>query len=817
MNPQWSIATVVVAALIGNLQSAAAVEHSVPSPLTPDLATALALASSGDTVTLSPEYVPGDVALSVPVSVTIRGGALGAEVPSLSVGEQVTVALFAVRFSSRMDEAYRTVCQGLCVDGGVVTGTDVRFEDVGLRVSNGTVLLDDAAFHGGATGIEATDGWVTLTRATFSDHSEHAITAQATSIVVYDGIFAGGTGVEPGVDLLVTQGSLDVFGADFLGGANSAIALMSSRASLHDVVFRDYSAPAGAAVLATSLTPASLVVDGLVAQDLSATDGGVVWASGVQVGLAAFDVQGAHAETGGLASIVGGSVTLANGTVAMAWAALDGGVVHAVGSDVTVLDVQVVGGNEPSATNGGVVWGSGGSVELRNVRVSDVHVSGSGGIVAGSGDLTVAQSTVRNASATAGGVIAWQDGSVTLDRLNTTDTFAASGSVAALAGIDTLLVQDGVWRGSEASVTGAGLWVKGPTSAVVQRMLLCGHSSEGAGSGLFFDGLSAGTVVVRNNVFTRNSAVYGGPMTAVHRSMANAEPTLSITNNTVAADTSGAGAIHIEGLSVDLTNNIVSGGTQAVQLSSSTVTGGYNAWHASGQRSGWESSTDLEVDPEFAGDPALSCGALLTLGSASALRDAGDPAVLDPDGSRSDIGAYGGPESHVPDGDGDGSAIDVDCDDSDATVFPGAEDTPYDGVDQDCDGSDTCDVDGDGVPSVLCGGTDCDDSDSDVSPNASDSPYDGIDQDCDGVDLVDADADGWAAITAGGADCDDGDSSVNPNAEDVPNDGVDQDCDGSDRTTFLAGGGGCSHMGQSPVSSLLLIAGLLAVRRRRRA
>ncbi|MFT6159382.1 MAG: hypothetical protein ACJA00_001971, partial [Myxococcota bacterium] len=97
------------------------------------------------------------------------------------------------------------------------------------------------------------------------------------------------------------------------------------------------------------------------------------------------------------------------------------------------------------------------------------------------------------------------------------------------------------------------------------------------------------------------------------------------------------------------------------------------------------------------------------------------------------------------------------------------------------------------------------------------SPYDGIDQDCDGVDLVDADADGWAAITAGGADCDDGDSSVNPNAEDVPNDGVDQDCDGSDRTTFLAGGGGCSHMGQSPVSSLLLIAGLLAVRRRRRA
>jgi hypothetical protein len=35
----------------------------------------------------------------------------------------------------------------------------------------------------------------------------------------------------------------------------------------------------------------------------------------------------------------------------------------------------------------------------------------------------------------------------------------------------------------------------------------------------------------------------------------------------------------------------------------------------------------------------------LRLASGSALRDAGDPKILDPDGSRSDIGAYGGPEA----------------------------------------------------------------------------------------------------------------------------------------------------------------------------
>ena len=126
-------------------------------------------------------------------------------------------------------------------------------------------------------------------------------------------------------------------------------------------------------------------------------------------------------------------------------------------------------------------------------------------------------------------------------------------------------------------------------------------------------------------------------------------------------------------------------------------------------------------------------------------------------------------------------------------------------------------MDGDGVPSVLCGGTDCDDTDSDVSPNAPDSPYDGVDQDCDGLDLVDADADGWAAIAAGGADCDDGNANINPQGDDVPNDGIDQDCDGSDRSTFLVGGGGCSHVGESPIGPLLLMVGLFALRRRRHA
>jgi len=76
----------------------------------------------------------------------------------------------------------------------------------------------------------------------------------------------------------------------------------------------------------------------------------------------------------------------------------------------------------------------------------------------------------------------------------------------------------------------------------------------------------------------------------------------------------------------------------------------------------------------------------LRLAAPSALVDAGDPSILDPDGSNSDIGAYGGPYADQWDLDGDGypawwqpgpydyvnyPALGWDCDDWDASVYPG--------------------------------------------------------------------------------------------------------------------------------------------------
>lgn len=141
------------------------------------------------------------------------------------------------------------------------------------------------------------------------------------------------------------------------------------------------------------------------------------------------------------------------------------------------------------------------------------------------------------------------------------------------------------------------------------------------------------------------------------------------------------------------------------------------------------------------------------------------------------------------DADGDGEAATVaggkDCDDGNPDYNSQADDIPYNGLDEDCDGSDLADLDNDGYIWVgVPGGTDCNDDNGGVHPNATELPYNGLDEDCSGSDLVDVDGDGYVSTVVLGDDCNDNNASVYPGAEDLPNDGIDQNCDDVQATDY---------------------------------
>jgi hypothetical protein len=104
---------------------------------------------------------------------------------------------------------------------------------------------------------------------------------------------------------------------------------------------------------------------------------------------------------------------------------------------------------------------------------------------------------------------------------------------------------------------------------------------------------------------------------------------------------------------------------------------------------------------------------------------------------------------------------------------------------------------------------DCDDHDQGVHPLAEESWYDGVDQNCDGRDDYDQDLDGYAAWDHGGSDCDD----TNPNV--VPPVGAEVDCDLAGQAWVLGGGGCACNTGAPGWAGWGPLVGLMAFMRRR--
>jgi hypothetical protein len=647
----------------------------------------------------------------------------------------------------------------------------------------------------------------------------------------------------------------------------AAIRATDSDLVIHRSSFlRNASGGNGGALCAESTSASHTVTMGNVVfeENGAGGDGGAIWLQDVRLIAADLKVAGNTAASGGglfasftepctLKASPSGCIQLVGGTFTENVAFGNGGGALVYQADVSAYGVGWLDNN---AADGGALALERGSLWMEgsaSTLVSGNVASGKGGALAlRAGDTEFHSISLRNNTAADGGALHLVEGhhhlhDVTFTGNHASDEFdPTAGAIhaeSARVHIEECEVKD------NSSLYAGGVLLSN-TDAVVTRTSFLDNNARYSALHL-----ADGTLDSSDNFFCGNS---GGAVKATSPPDTTAT---TMTNDVLLFNTGGA----IEVADASLTNltiwgtegagfnaigtatlrNVLIGESTATGAKASVLDARYGAW--------WNNADDTDEfvildethvfdDPLLAdvSDDGNCSNDLWWPLPGSPLLDAGDPALLDPDGGRSDIGASGGPDAAAylrEDADRDGFLFLDDCDDSDAAVFPGADERcSTEGVDDDCDGLiddasaiDTIawypDEDGDNygdakhAGEIACAAdagwvavnTDCDDTRPDVHPHAKEIPLDGVDSDCDGVDgcWFDFDGDGHpGTIRPGttadctgpgeykeGTDCDDTLKSVHPDAPEAVADGIDQDCDGGEDCWLDSDGDGYGGIG----------------------
>lgn len=635
------------------------------------------------------------------------------------------------------DAAVATIEVDLTIEGGIarpllptlhIKGATVLAQSVTLQGHSIEAPLDPYDQYGAWVG----DGALTLVDATLLAAKDAALFGDGAALTLQDVDAAefGGRG-EPVVS--VVGGSVDAVGGAFAVNSAGTFVLVDADGSFVDVAFSLNSAIQGADIAAyASVTHTLDLVEIESEAALSILGGGSsVYASGMVT-----SVQGSTF-TDGFALGIGGALSVDDGgggaslevsdtLFAGNYALVSGGAIAAVGLDVVLQDVDVRASDVYAAAagvSGGALWQSGGTLDVQRGKwqgtsaldggalaltdvdavLTDLVVEDCGAVTGGAihavdVDLFGYDVIVRGCEAAEGGAVVSEGGSLRWAGGRFEDN-GALGPIVMSSGAATLELVDIRWCNNDVGLHTGVVVVDLADSALVQRNVFLGNAGAD---------LSASILVI-------------GGIGPVHELWDN-DFVGEALPNTVASDN----AI------VSLQNNIVHGEGAFLDLGSTVLSGGWNLWSGA---SGMDLTEELVgVDPGFVSYVPGDCDSDLHLVPGSPAVDAGTPAWTDADGTRSDIGVFdvGFDVPTVPgDLDGDGF-VDDDCAPEDPSVHPGANDVPYDGLDQDCDGMDLCDADGDGHDAGACGGDDCNDQDESVFPGANDPGGDDVDGNCSG-------------------------------------------------------------------------------------
>lgn len=721
--------------------------------------------------------------------------------------------------------------------------TTVTSAGTAFELVDSTAVFESLTVDATGRAFEVTGGSLTL--------SEVVVTGNASGLAG-SVVYADGATVD-----LVGVRFVDNGVSDLVDGGH--VRVLNATLTVSDSVLTGGTAANGGLIAATD---SALVVERSTFAAASASaSGGAIWAEGGTVSVVDSRLVDNAALDGGHIAMDNGFVFVHGSQLARGDASRSGGSIYVDLSGASVIDsditdsVAVESGAAIRAVDTSLLIH--GSVLARNTAVAPDPLTDPGGIVSsergsitavdsafvdgwsgqlGSAmhgwltDITVIQSLfARNVDTVASGAVASSQADLSVERSWFVDN-DASYAAAIWSLVDhSTNIRDNVFLGQSAtstSVEGGAVTIKQGFDAQLVRNYFCDNEGLWGGAAAFVSGFSE-DIYVANNIIAGN---VGSSSLLVD--MTGAGNIVAVNNDLVGSEGAFAFLLGSGASSWEVVNNLFAFSSDDAVYMKSTQEPIYysDLWDNGGI--GWAAPGPgtISADPLLFDWSAVDdCLAhRFHRDPASPLVDAGAPQILDPDGSVSDIGAYGGPDAGqgiLIDEDGDGYPGYVDCDDDDVAVWPGAPER-CNRKDDDCDGyvdeddaidplSWLPDLDLDGYgddaaaatlacappdPTWVLVGGDCDDLEPRRHLDAREV-CDGVDDDCDGVadeDAVDAisaypdaDGDGHGAIVAAvtvceipvgfaalGDDCDDASAHVYPDADELC-DGFDGDCDGS--------------------------------------
>jgi len=730
----------------------------------------------------------------------------------------------------------------LLYDGSTVTISDCvitnnsssgSYNGGGIYVSESTLSLEDCEVSDNTArqgaGIYLTDSTLTLTDVTISDNvaATHggglrvraASSLTATRTIVRDNSASsrGGAASVENSDTTWTDATIEGNSSGTGGGAMHLSGMGSSGTTIVGELSNNTAAGAGGALFASDH---DLVVSGSMESNVAAEGehGGAIYVSSGELTLRDLELVDHHAQDGGAVYLGSGhSLTIEDVSISGSSAQGSGGAIYSL-SAVTASGLTVE--DNEASDSGGAVYVRESDTSCEDCTFSrntaDAGAGGGWGQVGGEFEFDECRFE-DNVAVTGGGLYHQGDGS---ERPRLSDSVLIGNSATTEGGgaafIDATSVRSlSNYFGDNEGLSGGGLYAS--DAPLVARQNLVFNNTAEVGGGISAEGMRSGRIEhsdiggntaergsgvavlspigaykIYNSRIYENESTEGGGALFVFGD----DSGVQITNIDVSANTGGGIYLESSPDTVVINAIVFSNGTAGFIADSESASAPISYCDVFGHDTDWLGDFEtgegvdghISQDPSYValvedGDPTIDVLSLLT---DSPCRDAGDPGILDPDGSISDMGSYGGTDADFDDSDGDGyTANEGDCDDEDETVNPGADETWYDGVDSDCDGGNDYDQDGDGYTSDAFGGTDCGDADASVYPGADDPEGDGIDQDCDGTDGSGGGGGDDGGSDDGGSD-DGGGSGYDGRDEDQDNDGytADEDCDDTEPLSY---------------------------------